>query len=739
MAKNSNAENFRNIVKKKIKQMVPNAKEDDLLFSQTKTGYYLEYYPNYPEPHDDSYFVIAQDLNGCITVTGNTMFKYYNDVFDFCNTLVTEYEYLNLVEKLNKYAKAYYEDNEPIITDYEYDMLMQKIKKYEAENPENISKDSLTQKVSTFKESTFEEVEHKVPMLSLQDVFSFEDVADFVEENPFETFSVEQKIDGLSLSVTYENGKLVLAETRGDGYIGENITENAKYISGIPTKLNNQAPETLEVRFEVYLPVFRFDEINEEREKEGLKLYKNPRNAAAGLLRTKDIKEVKKAGLCAFAFNVQRCSKDIASHTKQLEYIESLGIKTVPYRLVTDTQVLEEISNIEKIRNSLPYWIDGAVIKIDSIERRRNLGQTVKYPKWAVAYKYPPEERSTVVRDIILQTGRTGRVTPVAVFDPVDIAGSKVSKATLHNQAIIDKLNVNIGDKIVIRKAAEIIPEVVYVQEKQSKGAYKIIGHTCPSCGSLLTLTQGQEGKCENPQCPAQISRYIEFFVSKECMDIEGMGPTVVEKLINNGLITSPVDIYYLKDKRDILLTIEGFGEKGVDKLLTNIENSKHRNIDCLIKAFGIPGVGKHIGKLLADKYSGISEISLLSFEDFILIPGIGETAANNLVNFFNGKTGRKLIEDLRACGCNMFSSKAETVSDTLTGKTFVITGTLPTLKRSQAQSLIESAGGKVSGSVSKKTDFLLAGENAGSKLEKAQALNIKVISEQDLLDMLSD
>lgn len=666
----------------------------------------------------------------------------YNNMWEFCNNLVTENEYLSLVEKLNEYAKAYYEDNEPLITDYEYDMLMQKIKKYEAENPDSISKDSLTQKVSTFKESTFKEVAHKVPMLSLQDIFSFEDVSDFITDNPFEMFSVEQKIDGLSLSVTYENGKLVLAETRGDGYVGENITENAKYISGIPTRLNplnQKVPETLEVRFEVYLPVFRFEEINAEREAVGLKTYKNPRNAAAGLLRTKDIKEVKKAGLCAFAFNVQRCSKDISSHTEQLEYIELLGIKTVPHKLVADDQVLAEITNIEKIRNSLPYWIDGAVIKIDSISTRRALGQTVKYPKWAVAYKYPPEERSTIVRDIILQTGRTGRVTPVAVFDTVDIAGSSVNKATLHNQAIINKLNINIGDKVVVRKAAEIIPEIVYVQEKASEGVYKIIEHTCPSCGSLLTLTPGEEGKCENPQCPAQLARYIEFFASKECMDIEGMGPTIVERLISNGLIASPVDIYRLKDKRDILLKLEGFGEKGVDKLLANIEGSKHRNIDCLIKAFGISGVGKHIGKLLADQYSGISEISSLSFEDLVLIPGIGETAANNLVNFFNSKSGKNLIEDLTVCGCNMFSIKAEVVTDTLAGKTFVITGTLPTLKRSQAQSLIESAGGKVSGSVSKKTDFLVAGENAGSKLEKAYTLNIKVISEQDLLDMFTE
>lgn len=690
---------------------------------------------------------------------------------------MTNKEYLELVTKCNRAADAYYNNDDPIITDYEYDMMMQEIKKYEKEHPDKIAKESMTQKVTNSSgKSTFEKVQHAVPMLSLEDVFNTADIEEFVNSFPKDTgFCVEEKIDGLSMSVTYKNGELVRAETRGDGYIGEDITENAKYIKGIPLVLpvnsrGGTIPKILEVRCEVYLPVKDFEKINRQREADGLKLYKNPRNVAAGLLRTHDISEMKDAGLSSFAFNVQRAifsepdykingyaNAINVSHSYGLICLREWNFRTVKsyfchssYNPTTATTsdvtqlVLNAIKMIEKDRGKLPYWIDGAVVKLNVIEDRNKLGETAKYPRWAKAYKYPPEERRTKIINIVLQTGRTGRVTPVAVFTPVNLAGTVVNKATLHNQKIIDKLGVNIGDEIIVRKAAEIIPEIVSVVKKSKQEAYKISEHVCPSCGGPLVSDDfGDSWICKNTSCPAQLSRYIEFFASKSCMDIDGLGPALIATFIEKGWLKQPADLYKLNAHYDDMIKLDGFGEKAAQKLLNNIEKSKTRDIDCLIKALGIPGVGKHIGKILARNYPDMYAIETLSVDELMSYDGIGEISAKAIHNFFHNYDtlflARKLYAEYGA-GVNAVSlsySNSDKMVGKFDGMTFVITGTLPSMKRSEAQKAIENLGGKVSGSVSKKTNFVLAGDNAGSKLTKAKSLGIKVIDEAEFKRML--
>lgn len=694
---------------------------------------------------------------------------------------MTEKEYLGLVTKCNQAADAYYNEDDPIMTDYDYDMMMQKIKKYERENPDKIASQSMTQKVSNSAgKSTFEKVQHVVPMLSLEDVFNKDDIEAFVRSFPNNTaFCVEEKIDGLSMSVTYVKGNLVRAETRGDGYIGEDVTENAKHISGIPVHLptgtrGGTIPEVLEVRCEVYLPVKDFERINEAREENGLKLYKNPRNAAAGLLRTHNVAEMKDAGLSAFAFNVQRAEfveKDYfdirgyansltSSHHLGLTCLMEWGFKVVrssfcssSYNSRTATMsdvvvlVHAAIDEIEKRRGKLPYWIDGAVVKLDSIKLRNSLGSTAKCPRWAKAYKYPPEERQTKILDIVLQTGRTGRITPVAVFSPVNLAGTTVNRATLHNQAIIDKLGINIGDEVIVRKAAEIIPEIVAVVKKKDKNAYKISDHVCPSCGGpLVSDDLGDSWVCKNAGCPAQLSRYVEFFASKSCMDIDGLGPALIDTFIKKGWINRVSDIYRLSSHYDELVKIDGFGVKAADKLLKNIEASKTRDIDCLIKSLGIPGVGKHIGKILARNYPDMYAIEMLSVDELMSYDGIGEISANAIRDFFTNYDTLASARQLYGpgpygVGLNAVSlsfSDNKTSAGKLDGMTFVITGTLPSMKRSEAQKAIEDLGGKVSGSVSKKTNFVLAGDNAGSKLTKAESLGIKIIDEAKFKKMIA-
>lgn len=667
-------------------------------------------------------------------------------------------QYLALVAKASEAANAYYLNDDPIMSDYEYDALIQDIRRYEAANPTKISPDSPTQKVAeSVLKSSFEKVTHKVPMLSLQDVFDKDEVSKFVQANPGAIFSVEQKIDGLSMSATYQNGKLVKAETRGDGFIGEDVTENAKYIFGLPKVLNTKlfaAPDELEVRLEVFLPVDAFLAINQQRDKTGEKLFANPRNAAAGLLRTKDVNAMKNAGLECFVFNVQRCEGFVPygnSHIDSLIAMREYGFQTVAaFRAPNEEAVLDIIKCIGETRNTLSYWIDGAVVKVDKLDVREQLGTTGKYPRWAVAFKYPPEEKETVVQEIILQTGRTGRVTPVAIFEPVLLAGTSVNKATLHNQRFIEDLNVNVGDVILVRKAAEIIPEIIKVVKKNAAHNFDMRTAKCPVCGQPLDISEeGMSCLCTNPSCPAQFAKYIEFFASRDCMDIRGMGPAVIETLIEHELIRDVVDVYTLYT---IPETIENLlGKRTAEKLFAAIEDSKHRSLDKVIKALGIPGIGKHVGKILADKYGSmyaIAEIPMESIkekgmagaiqakiDELTALEGVGEISAKAMVNYFVNMDNLTRIHMLANHGVNMFAEKKTALvgGADFTGKTFVITGTLPTMSRNDAAAYIEERGGKVAGSVSKKTDYLVCGEAAGSKLDKAKALGIPVISEDEM------
>lgn len=669
--------------------------------------------------------------------------------------LKTKDAYLSCVNLASKAANAYYLKAEPTMSDYEYDELIRHIREYEASNPTDISPNSPTQKVEELPQSSFEKVAHTVPMLSLQDVFDMDEVDKFVGST-MDTgiaYAVERKIDGLSMSATYQNGRLVRAETRGDGYIGEDITENAKFITGLPKSLNTAiyaAPEVLEVRLEVFLPIDRFLAINKEREEKGEKLFANPRNAAAGLLRTKDINAMKDAGLECFIFNVQRCEGFTPygdSHIDSMKAMQEYGFQIVPgFRATTLWSIKDAIGRIGETRHELPYWIDGAVVKIDSLSVREDLGATGKYPKWAVAYKYPPEEKETVIRDIILQTGRTGRVTPVAIFDHVFLAGTNVNKATLHNQRFIDDLGLNIGDTVLVRKAAEIIPEIIkVVKTADVDETYNIADYNCPACGIAITVSEdGMSCRCTNPNCPAQFARYVEFFASRDCMDIRGMGPAVIETLIEHELIKDVVDIYTLYTIPEVVEEL--LGKKTAENLFAAIEDSKHRSLDRFIKALGMEGIGRHIGKVLAIRYGSIWDIGLPAHSyavddlregkvrELMQLDGIGEIAARTIVDYFGREENWARIFALADCGVNMHDETPSVkAAQGFAGKTFVITGTLPTMSRNEAAAFIEERGGKVSGSVSKKTDYLVCGEAAGSKLDKAKSLGVKIITEAEL------
>lgn len=664
--------------------------------------------------------------------------------------------YKSLCDRVKAANIAYYDSDAPIMEDPEYDVLMQQIKALEKTYAELITPDSPTQYVGgTASNGAFSKVRHTVPMLSLQDVFTFDEVNVFLAgQSESALYSVEEKIDGLSLSVLYKKGKLVRAATRGDGNIGEDVTENAKCIQGIPEKLqgNCPIPELLEVRCEVYMPVMRFVELNQIKEENGEKLFSNPRNAAAGLLRTKNAKAVIRDGdLCAFAFNVQRTSSEVgviplrASHCLQIEFLSSYGFVPVRHYRCEAKDILKYVGQIGESRGNLPYWIDGAVIKLDDLQRRGELGETSKFPRWAVAYKYPPEEKETVIQNIIRQTGRTGRVTPVALFDPVILAGSKVERATLHNPEFIAKLGINIGDTVNVRKAAEIIPEIVRVKEhpkwNTAGNVFDMFADGCPSCGGTLVAdAEGTGCLCTNPGCPAQLSRRFIFWTSRECMNIEGFGPALVERFIAVGWLKSMPDIYRLKDHRSEMVALDGFGVKTTDNLLGAIERSKGNNIDRLIKSLGMPGVGRHIGKVLAERYESVEQIAALSAEELLQIEGVGDISAQTMWAYFHDEGNLDMLAQLRELGVNMLSQSraaAANENSALNGLTLVITGTLPTLKREEAAALIEQNGGKVSGSVSKKTSYLLCGESAGSKLDKAKTLGIPIINEDELRRIL--
>ena len=654
-----------------------------------------------------------------------------------------------LKKTLEYHIDRYYNQDSPEISDYEYDMLMQELKALEKEHPELVTADSPTQKVGgTAKRQAGVLVRHNVPMLSLQDVFSKEDVYHFVEEMQEQLtdpeFVVEYKIDGLSMSLRYENGVLVMAETRGDGInFGEDVTANAKVIGDVKTKLKS-APEYLEVRGEVYMKNEAFERVNERQELLGKKTFANPRNCAAGTLRQLDSAITKEREISLFIFNIQQVrGMEFATHTEGYEFLKKQGITVIDDYKVCKTadEVWEAICAIGENRGKLAYDIDGAVVKINRYADREQLGATSKVPRWAVAYKYPPEEKEAKLLDIELSVGRTGRITPTAVFEPVRLCGTSVSRATLHNQDFIDDLDVGIGDTIVVYKSGEIIPKVKQVNKAKREAGWArfVIPDVCPVCGAKTEREKDTADiKCTSPNCPAQLERHIINFVGRDAMDIKGFGTVYIEELVRGGYIKDIADVYSLKEHRDELIEKGIIGkEKNTDKLLDTIEKSKENDAYKLLTGFGIPNVGKAAAKAIMKHFKDIEVLSHASMDELQDVNDIGEVSAECIRRFFLSEDNRQMIARLKEAGLNMRAEEAEVLESAISGKTVVVTGTLPSLGRKEAQELIEKYGGKASGSVSKKTDYVLAGEAAGSKLTKAQELGIPVLNEEEFKTLL--
>ncbi len=650
-----------------------------------------------------------------------------------------------LRELLTRYGYEYYTLDNPTVSDFEYDRLMRELIEIERENPELVTPDSPTQRGGGEISEGFEEVSHTVQMQSLSDVFSKEELFEFdarvraALEVQCVDYVTEMKIDGLSVSLEYTDGVFTRGSTRGNGFIGEDITQNLKTIQSIPLRLGEPLP-FLEVRGEVYMPQKRFLRLNEQREAEGETLFANPRNAAAGSLRQLDSKIAAERGLDIFVFNVQQIEgKELRGHRESLDYLKSIGFKTIPGDRIFKgiEEAYAEVLRIGEERGNLTFDIDGAVVKVDSFAQRELLGTTSKTPKWAAAYKFPAEQKRTKLLDIVLQVGRTGVVTPNAVLEPVRIAGSTVSRATLHNIDNIRAKDIRIGDTVVIQKAGDIIPAVTEVIKEARNGDEKPFSmpEVCPVCGAPLVREEGEAAvRCTNSNCPAQQLRSIIHFVSKPAMDIDGLGASVVEQLLDEGLISDCADIYSLKF--DDLVSLERFGRKSAQNLIDAIERSKEQGLDRVLVGLGIRMIGSRAAQILANEYENIDALIDASAEKLSGVPEIGAKMADSLCAYFKQEKSLDIIERLRCAGVKL-TYEAQRAGDALSGKTFVLTGTLPTLKRNEAKSLIESNGGKVSGSVSKKTDFVVAGEEAGSKLEKAKSLGVSVISEAELLDMV--
>lgn len=654
-----------------------------------------------------------------------------------------------LRKEIEYHVERYYNQDDPEITDYEYDQKMNELKRLEREHPEYVTPDSPTQKVGgSAKREAGVLVEHNVPMLSLQDVFDRGEVENFVAEMKKQLddpeFVVEYKIDGLSLSLRYEYGELKLAETRGDGIqYGEDVTANAKVIRDVKKKLKDK-PEYLEIRGEVYMTEADFEKVNEKQELLGKKLFANPRNCAAGTLRQLDTAVTKERGLSMFIFNIQDARGiSFETHTEGYEYLKKQGIRVIEEYTVCKTadEVWAAIEKIGENRGKLPYDIDGAVVKINRFSDREKLGATSKVPRWAVAYKYPPEEKETKLLDIELSVGRTGRITPTAVFEPVRLCGTSVSRATLHNQDFIDELDIGIGDTIVVYKSGEIIPKVRRViHEKRPAGVKKfVIPNVCPVCGAKTEREKDTADiKCTSPNCPAQLERHMINFVGRDAMDIKGFGATYIMELVRLGYLKDIADIYDLKQHREELIEQGIIGkEKNTDKLLDAIEKSKQNEAFQLLTGFGIPNVGKAAAKTILKHFGSIEALMQADMESLQQVADVGEVTALCIRNYFQDENNCKIIERLKEAGVNMEMAESGSEDGRFDGLTFVITGTLPTMDRKAAAALIEAHGGKVSGSVSKKTNYLLAGENAGSKLTKANDLGVSVISEEELQEML--
>ncbi|MBP3442670.1 MAG: NAD-dependent DNA ligase LigA [Clostridia bacterium] len=642
---------------------------------------------------------------------------------------------------LNYHSHKYYVEDSPEIEDFEYDRLMRELSDIEDKYPELVTPDSPTRRVGGNADGQFEPVEHTVQMASLQDAFSIDELIAF-DKRVRETVSdavyvVEPKIDGLSVSVEYENGVFFRGSTRGDGIVGENVSANLCTVGSIPLKIKENIP-FIEVRGEVYMPRDVFVKLVEQQENNEEKPFKNPRNAAAGSLRQKNPKITATRKLDIFVFNIQRVEgKELTGHKQSLDYLKELGFKTVPfYTLCTNIdEAIAEINRIGEIRGTLPFDIDGAVIKVDSFAHREALGSTSKFPKWAVAFKYPPEEKQTKVIDIEINVGRTGVLTPTAVFEPVLVAGSTVSRATLHNQDFIAEKDIRIGDTVIIRKAGDIIPEVLNVVEHGEGAEPYVMPSVCPSCGATVVREEGEAAvRCLNTECPAQLLRNLIHFCSRDAMDIEGLGESNLELFVNEGLIKTPADIYSVKEEQ--IIPLERMAEQSAKNIVDAVNKSKENDLSKLVFALGIRHVGQKAAKLLSERFGTMTGIMEASFDDIMTIDGFGRIMAESVVDYFGMPQTKELIDRLMSAGLNMKSLK-EVKDMRFAGKTFVLTGTLPTYSRKEAAEIIETFGGKTASSVSKKTDYVLAGEEAGSKLKKATDLGITIISEDDFNGMI--
>ncbi len=648
-----------------------------------------------------------------------------------------------LREQIRYHSQKYYTEDDPEISDREYDMLYRQLEDLEAEFPELITPDSPTQKVGGAGYNTFAPVVHEVPLESLHDAFSEEELRAFDNrvrgEIPNPYYMVEPKFDGLSVALEYRDGVFVRGSTRGDGVTGEDVTENIRTIRTVPKKLKEPVP-FLEVRGEVYMSDASFERLCERQELLEEKPFKNPRNAAAGSLRQKDPKVTAGRELDIFVFNVQQIQGEtLTCHDQSLKRLKELGFTVPPLMYGSDDieKILAFIREIGEKRGEFDFPIDGAVVKVNDFSQREELGSTAKFPRWAEAYKYPPEEKETTLLDIEINVGRTGVLTPTGRFDPVTLAGTTVSRATLHNQDFITEKDVRIGSRVILRKAGEIIPEVVAVVSNPDGSEPFRLPECCPSCGEPVFRAEGEAAiRCVNPQCPAQLLRHLIHFASRDAMDIDGLGPAVLEQLLQAGLIASPADLYTLEAGQ--LESLERFGKKSAENLINALEKSKENDLYRLIFALGIPHIGVKAAQLLCNTFSSMAQIRAAGEEEIAQIDGFGGVMAKEIAAFFSRESAGALVSRLAELGLNM-EARQEKRGTALSGTTFVLTGTLPTMGRKEATELIEKHGGKVSSSVSKKTGYVLAGEEAGSKLEKANALGVPVITEEELLAMLEE
>ncbi len=648
-----------------------------------------------------------------------------------------------LREQIRYHSRKYYTEDDPEISDFEYDKLYRRLEELESQYPELVTEDSPTRQVGGAVYNTFAEVVHEVPMESLHDSFSEDELRDFdrrvreAVDSP--EYIVEPKFDGLSVALEYVDGVFARGSTRGDGRRGEDVTENIRTIRTVPKKLPNAIP-FLEVRGEVYLSDSGFEKLCERQELLEEKPFKNPRNAAAGSLRQKDPKITASRGLEIFVFNVQQArGEEFTRHDQALERLRELGLPVPPiyFKSGDMEKIIQFIREIGEKRGEYDFPIDGAVVKVNQFSQREELGSTAKFPRWAEAFKYPPEEKETTLLDIEINVGRTGVLTPTGVFEPVTLAGTTVSRATLHNQDFITEKDVRVGSKVILRKAGEIIPEVVSVVENPGDTVPFLLPDTCPSCGEPVSRPEGEAAvRCTNPQCPAQLLRHLIHFASRDAMDIDGLGPAILEQLTREGMVSSPADLYGLTAEQ--LAGLERMGQKSAENLINAIDKSRQNDLHRLVYALGIPHIGAKAAQLLCGSFPSMEKVISATAEELAEINGFGGVMAEEIVEFFSHSSARELVDRLAALGVNMQAAEQEQAGSVFEGKTFVLTGTLPNLSRKEASELIQRNSGKVTSSVSKKTSYVLAGEDPGSKLEKANALGVAVLSEEELMAMLN-